>query len=105
MAGIAFPSWAYNSTGQPSVLVASTAAFQALGGPGTWSFTPFNLATASAPVDTSPGTLSATDIRLQQMLIEQRITNQLLTFGLNITDDAQTQIRPDIQLNDVSLTT
>ncbi len=104
MAGIAFPSWAYNSAGQPAVLVQSQAAFQALTGPGAWAFTPFPTAIVTAPIDTTP-VLTATDIRLQQMLIEQRITNQLLTFGLNITDDAQTQIRPDIQANDVALTT
>ena len=104
MAGIAFPSWCYNSAGQPAVLVQSQAAFQALTGPGVWAFTPFPTAIVTAPIDTTP-VLTATDIRLQQMLIEQRITNQLLTFGLNITDDAQTQIRPDIQANDVALTT
>ena len=104
MAGIAFPSWAFNSAGQPAQIVQSQAAFQALTGPGVWAFTPFPTAIVTAPIDTTP-VLTATDIRLQQMLVEQRITNQLLTFGLNITDDAQTQIRPDIQANDVGLTT
>jgi len=105
MAGLAFPSWAFNSAGQSAVIVQSQAQFQALSGPGTWSFTPFPIATVTAPQDTIPGVLSATDVRLQQMLIEQRITNQLLTFGLNIADDAQTQIRPDILANDSGLTT
>ena len=104
MAGIAFPSWAFNSAGQPAQIVQNQAAFQSLGGAGTWAFTPFPTALVTAPIATTP-VLTATDIRLQQMLIEQRITNQLLTFGLNITDDAQTQIRPDIQANDVGLTT
>ena len=103
MAGIAFPSWAFNSAGQPSIIVTSQAAFQALTGPGAWAFTPFPTALVTAPIDTTP-VLTATDIRLQQMLIEQRITNQLLTFGLNIADDAQTQIRPDVLANDSSLT-
>jgi hypothetical protein len=101
MAGVAFPSWAFNSAGQPAVIVANQAAFNALGGVGTWAQTPYPTATSSAPVDVG---FANTDIRLQQMLIEQRTTNQLLTFGLNITDDAQTQIRPDILANDSSLT-
>lgn len=104
MAGVAFPSWAYNSAGQPAVLVASQAAFNALGGLGTWAFTPYATAIVTAPVDTTP-LLTATDIRLQQMLIEQRVTNQLLQIGLNVADDPQTQIRPDVLANDSGLTT
>jgi hypothetical protein len=104
MASIAFPSYAYNSAGQGAVIVASQAAFNALGGLGTWSFTPFPTALVTAPIDTSP-VLTATDIRLQQILVEQRITNQMLAIGLNVVDDPQTQIRPDIQANDVGLTT
>jgi len=102
MAGIAYPSYAYNSAGQPAVIVASQAAFQALGGVGTWALTPFATAVSSAPVDVG---FSNTDIRLQQMLIEQRLTNQLLVNGLNIADDPQTQYRPDILANDSSLVT
>ncbi len=97
MAGIAFPSWAFNSAGQPAQIVQSQAAFQSLGGAGTWAFTPFPTALVTAPIDTTP-VLTATDIRLQQMLIEQRVTNQLLAIGLNVAqDDPMTQIRPDIQ--------
>lgn len=104
MASVAFPSWAYNSGGQPAQLVTSQAAFNALTGVGTWAFTPFATATVTAPIDTTP-TLTATDIRLQQMLIEQRLTNQLLTIGLNVVDDPQSQLRPDILANDSGLTT
>lgn len=103
-AGPTFPSWAYNSAGQAAQIVQTQAAFNALGGVGTWAFTPFATATVTAPIDTTP-VLTATDIRLQQMLIEQRVTNQLLQFGLNVMDDPVTQIRPDILANDSGLTT
>ena len=103
MAGIAFPSYAYNSAGQPSQIVQNQAAFQSLGGAGTWAFTPFPTALVTAPIDTTP-VLTATDIRLQQMLIEQRVTNQLLQIGLNVADDPQVQIRPDVLANDSALT-
>src|SRR6266851_2825080 len=96
MASVAYPSWAYNSAGQPAQLVASVTAFNALSGPGTWAFTPFATALVTAPIDTSPGVLTATDIRAQQSLIEQRMTNQLLAMALNLGDDPQTQLRPDI---------
>ena len=104
MASVAFPSWAYNSAGQPAQLVTSQAIFQALAGAGVWSFTPFPTALVTAPIDTTPQ-LTATDIRLQQSLIEQRMTNQLLVIGLNIADDTVTQLRPDILANDSGLTT
>ncbi len=102
MAGIAFPSYAYNSAGQPAVIVQTQAAFNALAGVGTWALTPFATAISTAPADVG---FTDTDIRLQQMLIEQRLTNQLLAWGLNIVDDPQTQIRPDILANDSGLTT
>ena len=105
MAVVAFPSWAFNSAGQPSVIVASQAAFDALAGAGTWAFTPYAIATATAPVDTTPGLLTATDVRLQQLLVEQRLMNQLLAIGFNISDDPATQLRPDILANDSGLTT
>ncbi|SRR5713226_7606731 len=104
MAVVAFPSYAYNSAGQPAQLVASQAAFNALAGAGVWSFTPFATPIITAPVDTSPGVLIATDVRLQQMLVEQRVTNQMLQIGLNIADDPAVQIRTDIAVNDISLT-
>ena len=100
MAGPAFPSWAYNSAGQSPVLVQSQAAFNALGGVGTWAFTPFATATSSAPFDVG---FQVTGIRLQQMLVEQRMTNQLLLMLTSITDDQVSQLRPDILANDSSL--
>ena len=102
MAGPAFPSYAYNSAGQPAVIVATQAAFNALGGVGTWAFTPFPTATSTAPVDVG---FSNTDIRLQQILIEQRVTNQMLQIANTIADDPVTQIRADILANDSGLTT
>ena len=101
MAGIAFPSMAYqNVTPFAQQVVTTQAALTALGS--TWSQTPSALPGTIAPSDVG---LLDTDIRLQQMLVEQHITNQLLTVGLNIADDAQTQFRPDILANDSGLST
>ncbi len=108
--GPAFPSSAYNSAGQPTIVVFSLAQFNALGGPGTWSATPFPppATPAGAPFDTvtSPGTstLQVTDIRLQQMLIELRVSNYMAAQAFNLIDDPQTIIRPDVLTNDASLT-
>jgi hypothetical protein len=96
-----YPSWVYNSTQISSLIVTSLAAFNALSGAGTWTTTPFVGVPGSVPTD--PG-FTDTDIRLQQMLIEQRITNQMLAIGFNVVDDPLTQIRPDILANDSSLT-
>jgi hypothetical protein len=96
-----YPSWVYNSTQLASVIVNNLAQFNALGGNGVWTTTPF-AGTSGIPTDPN---LTDTDIRLQQSLIEQRITNQLLAWGFNIMDDPQTQIRPDILANDSGLTT
>lgn len=101
MAGIAFPSWAYNSAGQQSVIVASQAAFNALAGAGTWSFSPFPTATSSAPFD--PG-FQVTDIRLQQILVEMRMANNILQYQNALADDPITELRPEIVANDSSLT-
>ena len=105
MAVVAFPSWAFNSAGQPAVIVASQAAFNALAGVGTWAMPPYATTIVTAPIDTTPGQLTATDIRLQQLLVEQRLMNQLLVMGFNISDDPATQLRPDILANDSGLTT
>ena len=107
-----YPSWAYNSAGQPALIVTMLAAFNALPGPGTWSATPFSTSSSgsTAPFDTvtSPGTsnLQVTDIRLQQMLIEARVQSYMLAQALMINehDDPQTVIRPDVLANDASLT-
>lgn len=103
-----FPSWAYNSAGQPSLIVQSLTAFNALAGLGTWSATPFTTtpSTSTAPYDSliaGTGILQVIGIRLEQMLIENRVQSQLMQFGFNIADDPVTQIRPDILLNDSSL--
>ena len=97
----AYPSWVFNSTQLASQIVTNVAQFNALGGAGTWTTTPF-VGISGIPTDPN---LTDTDIRLQQSLIEQRITNQLLAIGLNIVDDPQTQLRPDILSNDSGLTT
>src|SRR5258708_525886 len=104
MAGIAFPTWAYNqvSVNQSSpVIVQTQAALTALGS--AWSTTPYPVTPGSPPPYDQ--NLQTTDTRLQQLLVEQRMTNQLLVIGMNITDDPQTQLRPDILANDSSLTT
>lgn len=102
-----FPSWAYNSAGQTSLVVQTLAAFNALGGGGTWSATPFTPSTLlAAPYDSlvaGTGILQVIGIRMEQLVIEQRVTNQMMQIGLNIVDDPVTQIRPDILLNDSSL--
>ena len=101
MAVTTYPSYAYNSAGQSSVIVASAAAFAALGGAGNWAYTPYAVAPASVPTD--PG-LPDTDTRLQQTLIESRMTNQILAWGLNVTDDLAA-MRAEILANDSGLTT
>lgn len=98
----AYPSVVYNAAQFATVTVQNVAQFNALSGPGTWTTTPFVGIPGSVPVD--PG-FTDTDIRLQQILIESRISNQLLVWGFNISDDPQTVIRPDILANDSGLTT
>lgn len=104
MAVIAFPTWAYNqvSVNQASPKIVTTQAdLTALGS--AWAVTPYPV-TPISPPPYDQG-FQTTDTRLQQLLVEQRITNQLLVIGMNIADDPQTQLRPDILLNDSSLTT
>src|SRR5262245_25245692 len=96
-----YPSWVYNSTQLASLIVNTVAQFNALPGPGTWTTQPF---VGTSGILTDPG-LTDTDIRLQQILIEARISNQLLQFGFNLMDDPVTQLRPDILANDSGLTT
>jgi hypothetical protein len=95
-----YPSWVYNGTQLTQVVVQNVAAFNALPGPGVWTTTPF-VGVTGIPTDPN---LTDTDIRLQQILIENRISNQLLQFGFNLVDDPVTQLRPDVLLNDSSLT-
>lgn len=95
-----YPSWVYNSTQLSSLIITSAAAFAALPGPGTWTTTPY-LGVGGIPTD--PG-LTDTDIRLQQILIENRVSNQLLQFGFNLTDDP-VELRAEILAGDSGLTT
>lgn len=94
-----YPSWVYNSTQLVSVIIPSVAAFNALPGPGTWTTTPY-VGVSGIPAD--PG-LTDTDIRLQQILIENRVSNQLLQFIGNLTDDP-VEMRAEILAGDSSLT-
>lgn len=96
-----YPSYVYNATQLSTLVVSTVAQFNALGGSGVWTTTPY-VGTSGIPTD--PG-LTDTDIRLQQILIENRMTNQLLVQAFNISDDPATQLRPDILANDSGLTT
>jgi len=96
-----YPSWVYNSTQLASLIVPTVAAFNALPGPGVWTTTPF-VGTSGIPTDPN---LTDTDIRLQQILIENRIANQLLTYIGGMADDPASQLRPDVLANDSGLTT
>ena len=105
-----YPSWAYNSAGQPALIVQSLTAFNALGGPGTWSSTPFSSA-APVPAVAFDSYVAGTGndqilaIRLQQQLIENRISNQYLAIlAAPFADDPVTILRPDVLANDASLT-
>ena len=103
MAVTAYPSWAYNSAGQVAQIVASAVAFAALPTPGTWAFAPYAIPPAVyGPPDVG---LTNTDIRLQQLLDESRIQTMMLAQGFLITDDPQTQLRPDVIATDTSIST
>ena len=93
-----YPSYAYNPT-QPAVIVTSLAQFNALPLPGTWGTQPY--ASSSTPVD--PG-LTDTDTRLQQILIENRLQNNILAEMASISDDLLAW-RQDILANDSGLST
>lgn len=95
-----YPSWAYNSAGQPAQIVANLAAFNALGGIGTWSTTPFP---GSGTVPSDPN-LTDTDTRLQQIMVEARLSNNLLAAIAQMPDDLLAW-RQDIIANDSGLTT
>lgn len=99
---VAFPTWAYNLT-QPAVIVATQAQFNALPGSG-WALTPFASSTSSIPTD--PG-LTDTDIRLQQILIENRVSNILLqSMAAPALDSVDlTGLRADVLAVDSGLTT
>lgn len=108
MAVVAYPSWAYNSAGQAAQIVASAAAFAALTSPGTWALTPFSSTTPpTPPIDSlaaGTGSFTATDTRLQQILVENRIQSLMQQQAFLIAEDAATQMRADVLANDSSLT-
>lgn len=95
-----YPSYAYNSTQQSTVIVNTVAQFNALPAPGVWTTTPY-AGVSGIPAD--PG-LTDTDVRLQQILIENRLGNAILLAGLNLSDDYLTW-RADFLANDSGLTT
>lgn len=99
MASIAFPSWAFSAT-QPAQIVASQAAFTALGA--GWAFTPFPPPVPIAAIDTTP-VLTATDTRLQQLVVEARITNQYLYANLGSQGDDPQALRSDVVVTDIAL--
>lgn len=95
-----YPSWVYNSTQSTSLIVTTVAAFNALPAPGTWTTTPFP-GVSGIPAD--PG-LTDTDVRLQQILVESRLGNNLLAMLGPFPDDLIAW-RQDIVANDSGLTT
>jgi len=94
-----YPSWAYNSTQQSSLIVQNVAQFSALPLPGTWTTTPFS--TASSTADPNE---TITDTYLKNLLIEARASNYIQAQAFLTTEDYQGIIRPDVAANDVALT-
>lgn len=95
-----YPSYAYNATQLSTVIVANVAAFNALPAPGVWTTTPY-AGVSGIPAD--PG-LTDTDVRLQQILVESRLGNNILAMLGNYSDDLLAW-RQDIVANDSGLTT
>ena|SRR6267378_1740965 len=95
-----YPSFVYNSAQATQQIVANVAAFNALGGAGTWTTTPYP-GVSSIPTDVG---LVDTDVRLQQILVEQRLMNNLLAMIASASDDLVAW-RQDIVANDSGLTT
>ncbi len=95
-----YPSYVFNSTQALSLIVTTVAQFNALPSPGTWTTTPFP-GVSGIPAD--PG-LTDTDVRLQQILIESRLGNNLLAMLGSMSDDLLAW-RQDIIANDSGLTT
>ncbi len=94
-----YPSYAYNSTQLLQVVVNNVQQWNALPSPGTWQTFPYPGLIA---FPTDPG-LEDTDAWLRSILVENRITNQMLQFGMNVMDDPVTQLRPDVLANDSSI--
>ncbi len=95
-----YPSYAYNSTQQSTVIVQNVAQFNALPAPGVWTTTPYP-GVSGIPAD--PG-LTDTDVRLQQILVEARLGNNLVAMLGSFADDLVAW-RQDIAANDSGLTT
>lgn len=95
-----YPSWVFNAIQNASLIVPNVAAFNALPAPGVWTTTPFP---GAAGIPTDPG-LTDTDIRLQQILIENRMSNAILLSGFNLPDE-YLPWRADFLANDSGLTT
>ncbi len=95
-----YPSYVYNSTQSSTLIVQNVAAFNALPAPGTWTTTPYP-GVSGIPAD--PG-LTDTDVRLQQIMIENRLSNAILLAGFSMSDDYLTW-RQDFLANDSGLTT
>lgn len=95
-----YPSWVFNAVQNASLIVSTVGQFNALPTPGVWTTTPFP---GSAGIPTDPG-LTDTDIRLQQILVESRLGNNLLAMLGPFSDDLLTW-RQDIAANDSGLTT
>lgn len=94
-----YPSWVYNATQFTALIVPNVAAFNALPTPGVWTTTPYP---GLNGFPTDPG-LTDTDIRLQQILVEARLGNNLLAMLGPFPDDLIAW-RQDIVANDSSLT-
>lgn len=95
-----YPSYVYNATQLSTLIVTTVAAFNALPGPGTWTTTPYP---GIIGIPTDPG-LTDTDVRLQQILVESRLGNNILAMLGNYSDDLVAW-RQDIVSNDSGLTT
>lgn len=95
-----YPSWVYNSTQMMAQVVTNVGQFNALGGPGTWTTTPFP---GVSGIPTDPG-LTDTDVRLQQLLVESRLQSNILAMLGNYSDDLVAW-RQDIAANDSGLST
>ena len=101
MAAITFPSWAYNSAGQPAVIVQTLAQFTALPLPGTWQLNGPYPSSGSGSND--PG-FTVTDTRLQQLLVEARLSNLVVAQMANTAEEL-TALRAEIVALDSGLTT
>lgn len=95
-----YPSWAYNQF-QPALIVQNLAQFNALPPGGTWSATPYPSNSGNVPSD--PG-FTDTDTRLQQILIENRVSNlYLASMAQPMVADNPDQLRAEVLALDSNL--